>query len=107
MRTIHACRRMTYDCVLACLNPSTYHPDALDKMLAAAAGIVIYFSMDSDIENADSEPVYCGCNSVRYAEEYLKEKGIRYRKIPYTYHLVTENREERKINFAYLVINIG
>ncbi len=61
--------------------------------------------MDSSLENADTEPIYCGCNSVRYAEEYLKEMGIRYQKIPYTYHLVPENKEERKIDFAYLVIN--
>ncbi len=94
-----------YDCVLACLNPSTYHPDALDIMLSMTTGTVVYFSMDSSLENADAEPIYCGCNSVRYAEEYLKEMGIRYQKIPYTYHLVPENKEERKIDFAYLVIN--
>ena len=91
-----------YDVVLACLNPSTYNPSAFDKMLSTAARVLVYFSMDTDIET--TEPVYCGCNSVRYAEEYLKEIQIPYRKIPYEYSLKTDKGEIRKIRFAYLVI---
>ena len=80
-----------YDCILACLNPSTYQPDAFDKMLSLSLGTVVYFSMDTPIDSSDTEPVYHGCNSVRYAEEYLKEKGIYYRKIPYTYeHIMND-----------------
>ena len=43
-----------YDCILACLNPATYHPDALDKMLSLSGGTVVYFSMDTPI---DSPPI--------------------------------------------------
>jgi SAM-dependent methyltransferase len=93
-----------YDCVIACLNPSTYQPDALDKILSVSSGPVIYFSMDTPTDQSDMEPVYHGCNSVRFAEEYMKEKGIYCRKIPYTYDLTLDNGETRSINFAYLVI---
>ena len=93
-----------FDCVMSCLNPSAYRPDALDKMLMLAGETVIYFSMDTSLEQADKEPVYRGCNSVRYAEEYLKEKGILYHKLPYVYEHRMENGEIRKIAFAYLVI---
>ena len=93
-----------YDCILACLNPATYQPDALDKMLALSVGSVVYFSMDTPIDSSGTEPVYCGCNSVRYAEEYLKEKGINYQKIPYVYEHVMDDGKIRKIDFAYLVI---
>ena len=97
----------TYDCVLACLNPSTYHPAAFDKLLSITSKVLVYFSMDTDLNNADAEPVYCGCNSVRFAEEYLKEIGVRYTKIPYVYELEMEDRDAVKINFAYLVIEPG
>ncbi len=92
-----------YDCIIACLNPTTYQPDAFDKMLALSAGPVIYFSMDTPIDGPDTETVYCGCNSVRYAEEYLKEKGIYYRKIPYSYDHIMDDGKIRNIDFAYLV----
>ncbi|MCR4596381.1 MAG: class I SAM-dependent methyltransferase [Lachnospiraceae bacterium] len=93
-----------YDCILTCLNPATYHPDALDKMLSLSGGTVVYFSMDTPIDSPDMEPVYCGCNSVRYAEEYLTEKGICYQKIPYVYEHFMDDGTVRKIDFAYLVI---
>ncbi len=50
-----------YDCVIACLNPSTYQPDALDIMLSVSSGPVIYFSMDTPTDQSDMEPVYHGC----------------------------------------------
>ncbi|MBP3295283.1 MAG: class I SAM-dependent methyltransferase [Lachnospiraceae bacterium] len=93
-----------YGCILACLNPVTYQPDALDKMLELSAGLVIYFSMDTPIEGADKEPVYCGCNSVRFAEQYLRERGIYYRMLPYTYEYTINDGTVREIPFAYLVI---
>ncbi len=96
-----------YDLIMACLNPATYQPDALDKMLSLSAGSVIYFSMDTPIDGSEKEPVYCGCNSVRYAEEYLKEKGIYYRKIPYTYEYIMNDGKIRNIDFAYLVMIKG
>lgn len=94
----------TSDLVISCLNPVTYNPDAMDKMLSLADKAVIYFSMDTDIENAGTEAVYRGCNSVRFAEEYLKETGKSYIKIPYIYDHRMENGEIRKIPFAYLLI---
>ena len=96
-----------FDCILACLNPSTYDPDVLDKMLSETTKTVVYFSMDTDINDADAEPVYCGCNSVRFAEAYLREREIRYSKIPYVYTFVTDNKEVREVRFAYLVIDKG
>lgn len=93
-----------HDIVLSCLNPSTYHPAAFDKMLSLASRVLVYFSMDSNIDKSETEPIYCGCNSVRYAEEYLKELRIPYKKIPYEYSLKMSNGETRKIAFAYLVI---
>ncbi len=95
-----------YDIVTGCLNPALYRPDALDKMIALAEKTVIYFSMDSSLDTADNEPVYRGCNSVKYAEEYLKEQGIPFDKIPYVYDYRMENEEIRKIAFAYLVIRV-
>ena len=92
------------DCVLACLNPSTYNPEAFDKLLSITGKVLVYFTMDIDIGNPDAEPVYCGCNSVRFAEEYLKEMGLRYTKIPYVYELEMEGRDPVNINFAYLII---
>ncbi|SCY72033.1 hypothetical protein SAMN02910292_02631 [Lachnospiraceae bacterium XBB2008] len=92
------------DCVLACLNPSTYNPEAFDKLLSITGKVLVYFTMDTDIGNPDAEPVYCGCNSVRFAEEYLKEMGLRYTKIPYVYELEMEGRDPVNINFAYLII---
>ena len=93
-----------FDCVLACLNPSTYNPEAFDKLLSITGKVLVYFTMDIDIGNPDAEPVYCGCNSVRFAEEYLKEMGLRYTKIPYVYELEMEGRDAVNINFAYLII---
>ena len=54
--------------------------------------------------DADSEPVYRGSNSVRFAQKYLEEKNIKYRRIPYEYDYDMGNGEVRKIDFAYLVI---
>lgn len=96
--------REKYDCVMACLNPSAYQPAALDRMLSLAAGYVIYFSMDIPIGEKETEPVYCGCNSVRYAEAYLKEQGIDGVRIPYAYSHKTEDGSIREVPFAYLVI---
>ena len=98
--------RDKYDCVVSCLNPSAYHPDALDLMLSLAKEYVIYFSMDIPIGDKEYEPVYCGCNSVRYAEAYLMEQGIDCTKIPYIYSHHMEDGRTRKIPFAYLVIPI-
>ena len=72
--------------------------------LPDAGKVLVYFTMDIDIGNPDAEPVYCGCNSVRFAEEYLKEMGLRYTKIPYVYELEMEGRDAVNINFAYLII---
>ena len=94
----------SFDIVLACLNPATYQPCVLDKLIGLARKNVIYFSMDTPIESVNTEPVYCGCNSVRYAEKYLDEIGISYHKIPYTYHYVMSDESVREISFAYLVI---
>jgi hypothetical protein len=60
--------------------------------------------MDTPIEGSDAEPVYCGCNSVRFAEQYLRERGIYYRKLPYTYEYIMNDGTVREIPFAYLVI---
>ena len=92
------------DCVLACLNPSTYNPEAFDKLLSITGKVLVYFTMDIDIGNPDAELVYCGCNSVRFAEEYLKQMGLCYTKIPYVYELEMEGRDPVYINFAYLII---
>jgi SAM-dependent methyltransferase len=94
-----------FDVVLACLNPVTYQPCVMDKLLELARMNVIYFSMDTPINNGNMEPVYCGCNSVRYAEQYLDENGITYHKIPYTYKYVMPDKSIREIPFAYLVIS--
>ena len=67
------CIDRKYDCIMACLNPAAYQPDALDQMLLAAGKYVVYFSMDTPLENCENEPVYRGCNSVRFAEKYLSE----------------------------------
>ena len=65
---------------------------------------VVYFTMDTPLENAGSEPVYRGSNSVRFAQKYLEENNIEYRRIPYEYDYNMGNGEVRKIDFAYLVI---
>ena len=93
-----------FDCILSCLNPSTYNPRSMDKMLSMTDGCVVYFSMDTPIENAETEPIYRGCNSVRYAEEYLKERGYSYAKIPYLYELQTDEGLKREIPFAYIIV---
>ncbi|MCR5797745.1 MAG: class I SAM-dependent methyltransferase [Eubacterium sp.] len=93
-----------YDCVISCLNPATYNPMALDKMLSISKGCVVYFSMDTDTRGAENEPIYQGCNSVRFAEEYLAECGKRYEKLEYKYVIKLQNGLEKEIPFAYLVI---
>lgn len=94
----------TYDCVFSCLNPSTYDPVSLGKMLSLARSCVVYFSMDSEPKAAEQEPNYRGCNSVQFAEDYLKERGFGYRKIPYVYQMQTRDGMTREIPFAFLVI---
>ena len=89
----------------ACLNPAVYRPDLLDKMLRAAGRCVVYFSMDTPLEGSENEPVYRGCNSVRYAEAYLEELGVPWRKIPERHSYKTENGTVREIPFAYLIIS--
>ena len=95
-----------YDCVMSCLNPATYHPAALEKMLSMATRCVVYFSMDIPIEEGEKEPVYCGCNSVRYAEQYLRNHGLSYQKLPYVYAYQMPDGQIRDIPFAFLVISL-
>ncbi|MCR5345086.1 MAG: methyltransferase domain-containing protein [Lachnospiraceae bacterium] len=95
-----------YDCVLACLNPITYQPKILDKLMDTAKKCVVYFSMDTSLENADKEPIYRGCNSVKYAEEYLKESGIKFDKIPYIYNYPLPDGGSKEIHFAYIIIRV-
>lgn len=97
---------VTYDGVLACLNPSTYSPDVFEKLLKLADKFVVYFSMDVSIEEAP-EPIYHGTNSVRYPEEYLKELGIPYTKIPYEYIMKQPDNSCRHIPFAYLIVDVS
>ena len=85
-----------YDVVFACLNPSTYCPEGLEKLLELSSGIVVYLSMNTSLEGCDREPVYRGTNSVVFAEEYLKERGIEYLKEAFIY--------ADKIPFAYLIV---
>jgi SAM-dependent methyltransferase len=99
--------REKYDCVMACLNPAAYQPDALDRMLSLAEKCVVLFSMDIPIEGGKAEPVYNGCNSVRYAEAYLKELGRTWTRLPYDYPYKTEDGKTVRIPFAYLVIGEG
>ena len=93
-----------FDIVLSCLNPSTYSPNALDKLMRLSKKYVVYFSMDSDISNAEEEPIYCGTNSVRFAEKYLNEREIQYTKISYDYSVEIKEGDVRNIPFAYIIV---
>lgn len=98
-------RTNTWDGVFACLNPATYSPEIFEKLLKLANKFVVYFSMDTPIENI-SEPVYCGANSVRYPERYLEEAGITYKKLPYEYIIKREDGTDISIPFAFLVVSL-
>lgn len=93
-----------YDYILACLNPTTYIPHIFIKSLAMANRYMIYFSMDIPIDSDGNESIYCGVNSVRFPEKYLKENGISYAKVPYQYEIILEDGSVKKIPFAYLII---
>ncbi|WP_026506714.1 class I SAM-dependent methyltransferase [Butyrivibrio sp. MC2013] len=95
-----------YDCVMSCLNPATYNPCALNKMLLIAKRCVVYFTMDIAIEGSEKEPIYRGCNSVRYAQEYLKKNGYTFRKLPYLYSYHMPDGTNRDIPFAFLAISL-
>ena len=95
-----------YEGVFACLNPATYSPKIFSKLLRMAGRFIVYFSMDTPIEDIN-EPIYQGTNSVRYPEEYLKERGINYTKLAYDHVLKQANGADIHIPFAYLVIDIG
>ena len=92
-----------HDIVIACLNPVTYQPDMFDRLLSLASKYVVYFSRDIPLEDAEKEPSYCGCNSVRYAENYLSELDIPYRKLPYLYAFTNEDRTTGEKQFAFLI----
>lgn len=93
-----------YDVVLACLTPVTYQPEVFEKLLGLTKGVFVYFSMDTDLAAGGGEPIYRGSNSVRYPEEYLREEGISYEKIPYEYKAKTAEGKVVSIPFAYLII---
>jgi len=93
-----------HDGVFACLNPSTYSPEIFCRLLSITKRFLVYFSMDSSIENVD-EPIYCGTNSVRYPEKYLEKSKIPYTKIPYEYIIKQKDKNDIHIPFAYLVID--
>lgn len=85
--------------VLATLVPATYCPDGFGKLLELTDQTVVYFTMDLPIDGSENEPIYRGTNSVVFAENYLREKGISYQKIPFVY--------DQKIPFAFLVVNLS
>lgn len=92
-----------YDLVIAALNPSTYSSEGFEQLMKLSKWYVVYMSMDIPLEGAKDEPVYRGCNSVRFAEEYLKEASIAYEKVPYVYRMKTKDGTVREIPFAYLI----
>ena len=59
------------------------------------------------LDGAEKEPIYRGTNSVRFAENYLQEQGITYRKIPYAHTLTKADGSIYEIPFAYLIVETG
>lgn len=92
-----------YDLTLAILNPAIYCPSGFEKMLSLTKGHAVYMTMDMKIDAFKNEPVYNGTNSIEYAEEYLREAGIEYEKLPYVYHVKMQDGNERRIPFAFLI----
>lgn len=96
-----------YDISLAILNPATYNPEGLEKLIEISDKYVIYMTMDTPIAAFINEPVYNGTNSVEYAELYLKAKGIGFEKLQYTYTINLSDGREAKVPFAFLVCKLN
>ena len=95
-----------YDIVLAILNPVTYNPDGLDKLMGISDKYVIYMTMDTPIAAFKNEPIYNGTNSIEYAERYLEAKGISFEKLPYVYTINLPDGRDAKVPFAFLVCKL-